>query len=123
MIQVKTRTLAIAVAVLSTVLVLLGWRHFQQHRQIQTAAFLTHHCWFAQKHYIDEPHPQLLASRLDFLITAYEYRSRVLDGSPLAADVERDYQRTLTNAVALFRRTSTNDLGDDPKVWLKHFAP
>ncbi len=119
----KTRTSAIAVAVLSTLLVLSGWRHFQQHRQIQTAAFLTHHCWLTQTLYIDEkPDSKALALRLDFLIQAYEYRSRVLDGSPLAADVERDYQRTLTNAVALFRRTATNDLGADPKVWLKHYG-
>ena len=37
-------------------------------------------------------------------------------------ELERDYRQTLTNAVVAFRRLSTNDFGDDPKVWIKAYG-
>ncbi len=121
--DMKHRTLVVAVVILFAALVFLGWRHFQLTRQVYAAGFLAYQCELTQQLYIDDQsNLEALALRLQFLIPAYEYRSRSLKGSSLAKVVERDYRRTLTNAITAFRRNSTNDLGDDPRVWMKKYG-
>jgi hypothetical protein len=52
----------------------------------------------------------------------YENSKGPLVGSPLARTVERDYQLTLTNAVAAFHRMTTNDLGNDAGAWIRKYG-
>gem|GEM_PF-5609835 len=65
--------------------------------------------------------PEGLAIRLDFLMGYYDHYSKPLAGSPIEWMVQRDYQQTLTNAVALFRSQTTNDFGSDPQAWIQHY--
>ena len=66
--------------------------------------------------------PEGLAQRLQFLMGYYEAHGKSLVGSRLEAVVRRDYQRALTNAVALFRSQTTNDLGGDPQAWIQKYG-
>jgi hypothetical protein len=65
--------------------------------------------------------PQGLAIRLDFFTGYCDYYMKRLGGSPIQWVVERDYQQTLTNSLILFRSQTTNDLGSDPKAWIKKY--
>lgn len=66
--------------------------------------------------------PEGLALRLEFLVGYYDAHSKSLAGSRLESIARRDYQQTLSNAVALFRSQSTNDLGDDPQAWIQKYG-
>jgi len=66
--------------------------------------------------------PRALALQLQFLGTMYDNSKAPLIGSPLARTVERDYQLTLTNAVAAFHRITTNDLGNDAGAWIRKYG-
>ena len=100
----------------------LAWRCFAFYRQMVTVAFIDFQCETTQKSFInDQTDPRALAQRLDFLICYYEGYSKDLSGSPVAHIVWRNYCQTLTNAVNAFRLMTTNDLGSDPKVWIKKY--
>jgi hypothetical protein len=110
--------------VLLCLVLFLAWRAFMDHRRMLTAAFIDFQCDTTQKTFIEhQTDPVALAMRLEFLMGYYEGHSRTLSGTPLAKVVERGYHQTLTNAVVAFRSWSTNDLGDDPRVWIKKYGP
>jgi hypothetical protein len=52
----------------------------------------------------------------------YEAHSKGLAGSHLEQIVRRDYEQALTNALAVFRSETTNDLGSDPHAWVKKYG-
>jgi hypothetical protein len=43
-------------------------------------------------------------------------------GSHLEQIVRRDYEGTLSNALAVFRRETTNALGNDPRAWIQKYG-
>ena len=65
--------------------------------------------------------PEGLVIRLDFLMGYYDHYSKPLAGSPIKWMIQREYQQTLTNAVALLRSQTTNDLGSDPRAWIRKY--
>jgi hypothetical protein len=108
-------------ALLCIVLLLGGWV-WHLHWQMLWANLIDEQCQITQKNYINEPtDPGMLALRLDFLMGYYDGHIKTLEGSRLQWMVWHEYQQTLTNAVAAFRSTSTNDLGDDPRAWIKNY--
>jgi hypothetical protein len=103
-------------------LALLAWRYWIQSRQLVWAWFIDAQCRTTQESYIEKSsNPRALALRLDFLMGYYEVHSKVLAGSRLESMVRSQYQQTLTNVVAAFRSTTTNDLGDDPRAWIQKY--
>jgi hypothetical protein len=114
----------LVVIVLVCVSVLLAWCCWHFYGQTVSASFIERQCMITQD-MIDHPAdgfvPQGLAVRLDFLMGYYDYYGRPLRGSPIEWVVSRDYQQTLTNAVTLFRSQTTNDLGSDPRAWIKKY--
>ena len=87
-----------------------------------TARFIDYQCEITQTEYIDgQADPAVFAQRLGFLMGHYDAKSRALTGSPVAKMVDRHYYQTLTNAVAAFHRLSTNDLGADPRDWVRKY--
>ena len=105
------------------VVLFLVWRLWLAEREAMTAAFIDYQCQTTQQMFIErQSDPVALAVRLDFLVGYYQGYSRTLTGTPLAKVVERSYCQTLTNAVQAFRSWTTNDLGDDPQVWIKQYV-
>jgi hypothetical protein len=100
----------------------LAWRYWSSKSQKTWFDFIEKQCVITQD-MIDHPPdgfvPTGLALRLEFLMGYYEAHSRSLKGSPFESVATRDYQQTLTNAIALFRRQTTNDLGGDPRAWIE----
>jgi len=112
------------IVVLLCVSVLLAWCCWHLYGQTVSASFIERECKFTQD-MIDHPAdgfvPRGLAMRLDFLMGYYDSCHKPLVGSHLDWIVSRDYQQTLTNAVTLFRSQTTNDLGSDPRAWIKQY--
>ena len=112
--------------ILLCVFVFLVWRHWSSESQKTQFDFIEKQCVITQG-MIDHPPdgfvPTGLALRLEFLMGYYEAHSKSLKGSPLESVAARDYQQTLTNAIALFRSETTNDLGGDPRAWIKKYEP
>ena len=101
---------------------LLAWRWLVHYRQMVTLAFIHSQCETTQKDFIEgQTDPRSLALRLDFLMGYYDYYSKTLNGSPAAHVVWRNYCQTLTNAVNAFRQMTTNDLGSDPRAWIRKY--
>lgn len=99
----------------------LGWQCWRLFGQIISADFIERQCVITQDvldHPPDDYGPADLAERLLFLRGYYDAHIKSLAGSRLEWIVTRDYQRTLTNAVALFRSQTTNDLGSAPDAWI-----
>jgi hypothetical protein len=112
-----------SVVVLLCVVLLLGWHCIVLHRQLITASFIDLKCEDTQRAFIDgESDPKGLARHVEFLMGYYEGESQILKAGPLAKIIRRDYEQALTNAVAAFRRWTTNDLGSDPKVWVQKYG-
>ena len=101
----------------------LGWHGYALSRQVQMAGLIDYQCRKTQEMFDARLDAQQLAMRLDFLMGYHEEYAKPLVGSPLAGMVEQIYQLTLSNAVAAFRQRSTNDLGNDPRVWIKKYEP
>lgn len=114
------------IPVLICVLCFLAWRYLDSKSQKTWFYFIQKQCAITQD-MIDHPSdgfvPTGLAHRLEFLMGYYEAHSKSLQGSQFEAVARRDYQQTLTNAVALFRRQTTNDLGSDPRAWIEKYGP
>lgn len=105
--------------VLLCVTLLLAWKCWVLFGQEVWFDFIEKQCMITQDiigHPPDGYVPEGLANRLEFLMGYYDAHSKSLIGSPLEPVLKRDYQRTLTNAVVLFRSRTTNDLGSDPKM-------
>ena len=101
-----------------------AWRCLVLRRQAVVAALISGQCEITQTQFVDlQAGPEGLAGRLEFLSGYYRGWSKVIEGTPLARVVERDYYQTLGNSVAAFRRWTTNDLGDDVAVWIKAYQP
>ena len=118
------RTYKLSVALLACIVLFLGWCCWHLYGELVSASFVERQCMITQDmvdHPADNFVPQGLAMRLDFLMGYYDYYGRPLRGSPIEWIVQRDYQQTLTNAVVLFRSQTTNDLGSDPKAWIKKY--
>ena len=118
------RAYKLIIVALLCIIIFLGWCCWSSYSQIIWAGFISQQCRITQD-VIDHP-PEgdvraWLALRLDFLMGYYDYHSRSLAGSRLQEVVRHEYQQTLTNAVALFRSQSTNDLGSDPKAWIQKY--
>jgi hypothetical protein len=87
------------------------------------AYFIDEQCRTTQEHYIGaESTPEALALRVDFLMGYYDAYSKSLAGSRLKQVVRWEYEQTLTNALACFRQLTTNDLGADPRAWIKRYG-
>ena len=114
----------IMIAVLVCLLGLLAWRYWVLSGQVVWAEFIDAQCHTTQEAFIDVPSkPDALALRLDFLMGYYQAHSKALAGSGLEEMVRREYERTVTNAVVCFRNITTNDLGADPREWIKKYEP
>jgi hypothetical protein len=118
------RTYKWSAVVLLCLVLFLAWQWYISYGQMVAAAFIDGQCASTQESYIDGPRrdPEGLAQQLEFLMAYYDYYSRSLKGSPIARITERGYQRTLTNAVIAFRSWTTNDLGNDPRVWIQKYG-
>ena len=109
--------------VLLCLVVVLAWQSFVMYKQMVNAAFIHSQCETTQKEFIDDHvDPRALAQRLEFLVGYYNYYSKTLDGSQIAHIVWRNYCQTLTNSVTAFRLATTNDLGNDPKLWIQKYG-
>ena len=114
------RAYKVTVAVLLCISLLLAWRCWVLFGQQVAADFIEKQCRFTQESVIDgPPNTEALAARLEFLMGYYGAYSKGLAGSHLERIVRRDYEQTLTNALAVFRRETTNDLGSDPRAWIQ----
>lgn len=112
------------IAALLCVVLFLAWSWWGLFRQVIPAYFIDMQCRITQDTFIDRSHdPQALALRLHFLMDYYDERGKGLVGSRLERMVQREYQQTLTNAVGAFRKMTTNDLGGDPRAWIKKYEP
>jgi hypothetical protein len=111
-----------AAGILLCAVLVLGWRCFTLYRQIVTAAFISFQCEATEKFAREQTNPEYLANDVETLTIYYDAERRILTGSPIAHVVQRDYQHALTNALIAFRRITTNDLGDDPSVWLRKYG-
>jgi len=109
------------VGILASIVLLLTWLCFTFYREQVAAAFISFECETTDRCSASADNPEALANDVHFLELYYQGHSGVLEGSPLHRLVERDYQRSLSNAVSAFRRITTNDLGDDIKLWLKKY--
>jgi hypothetical protein len=109
-------------AVLACAVVLLAWRCFTLYRQMITAAFISFECETTEKIAASELDPAVLAHHLEFLNTYYNGRMPILAGSGVYRVVQRDYQHSVSNTLAAFRRVTTNDLGDDPRAWIQKYG-
>ena len=121
------RSYRLAIGVLLCVAVLLGWRCWVLFGQAVTADFIDKECKITDDACRAIPVPPrhdlvIPAHHLEFLISYYEARSNSLAGSHLEQIVRRDYEQTISNALALFRRETTNDLGNDPRIWIKKYG-
>ena len=102
----------------------LAWRHFLVERELATAAFIQFQIDTTQQSYIDLVTNETgLALRLAFLCGYFEHEIRHVHHPVLRRSLERDYRQTLTNAVVVFRKLATNDLGSDPTAWIKAYCP
>ncbi len=117
----SVRTYKSVVIILVIAAVLLAWGCLRFYRQMVTAAFIDAQCADTED-YIQTGDPGALAHHVNFLICYYNGWSKTLAGSPVARIARRDYEQALTNAVAAFRRMSTNDLGGDLQAWLKQYG-
>jgi hypothetical protein len=107
------------------IIVVLVWCWWNAYRQIVWAGFISRQCIITQDAIEHPSNDSLtwLALRLDFLMGYYDYHSRSLADSRLQETVRQQYEQTLTNAVAYFRSHSKNDLGSDPKAWIRRYEP
>lgn len=118
------RAYKITIAVMLGVILLLGWWSIHLLRQQISARFIDQQCMITQdmvEHPGDGFVPEGLVMRLDFLMGYYDHYSKPLAGSPIKWMVQREYQQTLTNAVDLLRSQTTNDLGSDPRAWIRKY--
>ena len=119
------RAYKFTVVVLFCVSSFLAWRCWDLFGQTVWFQFIEHQCAVTQD-MIDHPPdgfvPNGLAHRLAFLMGYYDANSKALAGSRLEAVVRRDYERTLADAVTLFRRHTMKDLGSDPKLWIQEYG-
>ena len=116
------RAYKLTVMVLLCVSILLAWRYWVLLGQTTWFCFIDKQCVITQGMIDRAPSlygPEDLAPRLRFLIGYYNGSIHKLSGSYLESVVRRDYERTLTNAVIMFRSLTTNDLGSDPKAWIQ----
>ena len=117
------RAYKVIVAVLLCISLFLAWRCWVLFGQQVAADFIEKQCRFTQESFIDgPPDTEALAARLEFLMGYYSAYSKELAGSHLERIVRRDYEQTLTNALAVFRREATNDLGSDPRAWIQKYG-
>ena len=117
------RAYKLSVAVLLCISLFLAWRYWVLFGQQVAADFIEKQCRFTQESFIDgSPDTEALAARLDFLMGYYGAYSKALAGSHLERIVRRDYEQTLTNALAVFRHVTTNDLGSDPRAWIQKYG-
>jgi hypothetical protein len=115
------------IGILLCVTALLGWRWSIIFGQVVTADFIDKECKITDDSFRAFPFPTTRdlagpAQDLEFLISYYEARSNSLVGSHLEQIVRRDYEGALSNALAVFRRETTNDLGNDPRVWIQKYG-
>lgn len=115
------------IGVLLCVTALLGWRSWVIFGQVVTADFIDKECKITDDSFRAYPFSTTrdLAGPvhdLEFLIGYYEAHSNTLVGSRLEQIVRRDYEGTLSNALAVFRRETTNDPGNDPRVWIRKYG-
>lgn len=102
----------------------LGWSFWHLKSQKVWFDYIEKQCRSMQST-LDHPpvgyDPTDLAQRVKFLMGYYEGHSGSLKGSSYEPIARQHYQQTLTNALALFRILTTNDLGGDPRVWVKKY--
>jgi hypothetical protein len=114
----------LSIFILFGVIGFLIWRCWVLSRQSLWAVQIEQQCKITQEILKSPPDnfgPADLAQRLDFFTGYYDAHSNSLTGSLLAEMVHRNYQQTVTNVVTEFRRITTNDLGNDPKAWIKKY--
>lgn len=116
------RAYKLTIAVVLCIALVLAWRYWVLFGQVVWADFIDKQCRITQESFIEgSPNPQALALRLNFLIGYHDAHSKALTGSHLEQIILREYQQTLTNAVAAFRSATTNDLGGDPRAWIQKY--
>jgi hypothetical protein len=101
------------------------WNLHLAYTQIVSAYRVEQQCKIAQdiiNFPPDNSGPEAVAHQVEFLMGYYNEYSNALVGSRLEWIVRRDYQQTLTNAVAAFRSQTTNDLGSNPQAWIQKYA-
>ncbi len=123
----STRAYKRTIGALVCALVILAWRSWVLFGQVVTASLIDHECRITQESFTYFPlsstrDPVHLARDLEFLVGYYEGCSNQLAGSRLERIVRRDYEQTLTNALAILRRETTNDLGSDPHAWIERYG-
>lgn len=123
LVGMKVRTYKLTVAGLLCFALYFAWRYWALFGQVVWADYIDKQCRITQESFIDSgPDPEALALRLEFLMGYYDAHSKGLAGSHLDRIVQWEYQQTLTNAVAAFRRATTNDLGNDPLTWIQQYG-
>ena len=133
------RRLKIGLWIFVAMTILLGWRWFVARGEIISAHFIELQIANLEREVSDQVQirnmekvgwvqraiddgPHLIAYQMAFLVGYYEYHKKELAHSQLEWIVRRDYQRAMTNAVALLRQQTTNDLGQDPQAWIRAYA-
>jgi hypothetical protein len=101
------------------------WNLHLTYAQIISAERVEQQCKIAQDIIKDAPLDnglEAVAHQVEFLMQYHDEYSNALVGSRLDGIVRRDYQQTLTNAVAFFRSKTTNDLGGNPQAWIQNYG-
>jgi len=121
---VTLRTYKLGVLALLCVTGFLAWKCWHLSGEVVWADYIEKQCVITQDMLTHPPEgfgPRDLAERLRFLMGYYSAHQASV-GSQVGWIVKRDYERTLTNAVALFRNLTTNDLGSDPEAWIQKYG-
>jgi hypothetical protein len=119
------RAYKLIVVLLLCIVFLLVWLCLKLYGQAVSARRVEQQCMIAQdiiSHSPDESGLKGVAHQVEFLMGYYDEYSNLLVGSQFERIVRRDYQQTLTNAMAVFHSQTTNDLGNDPKVWIQKYG-
>ena len=86
-----------------------------------SAMFIDYECKEIQERFIDTPENgdghHILPSRVHFLVCYYYGYGKILRGTYLQEIVQREYCRTLTNAVVAYRNATGKDLSVDIQEW------
>lgn len=57
---------------------------------------------------------------LEWYLGYYDHQTNALAGSPVLRLLWIERQYVVRDTIAYLRKTSTNDLGEDPYNWLRH---
>ncbi len=108
-------------AVLLLLLLLLSFKCWRLWQREVWASFIEYQCEQTQSFFIENPDMSFVADalpqRVEFLISYYHGHNKKLSGSMLDDVVQKNYTRTLTNAINAYQKATGKDMSEDIEKW------